>query len=62
MKNLIYFLFFVGFGIKAQEIPLKKEIKIILADTIKFDEVVYYKTNKSFNADNLKLKKNYSPK
>lgn len=63
MRNLLYLLFFVSFGINAQEIPLKKEIEIVLGDdTFKFDEIVYYKINKSFNASNLKFKKNHSPK
>ena len=62
MKNLFYLLFFVGFGIKAQEIPFKKDTEIVLDVAIKFDEIVYYKTNKSFNADNLKFKKNHSSK
>ena len=62
VKNLIYLLFFVGFGIKAQEISLKKDTEIILGDTIKFDEIVYYKINTSFNTFRFRYKKKYSPK
>ena len=57
VKNLIYLLFFVGFGIKAQEISLKKDTEIILGDTIKFDEIVYYKINTSFNTFRFRYKK-----
>lgn len=64
MKNLIYLLFFIGFGIKAQEIPFKKDTEIVLGknNKIKFDEIVYYKTNKSFNTFRFKYKKKDAPK
>ncbi len=63
MKNLIYYLFFVSLGIKAQEIPLNKDTEIVLGnDTIKFDEIVYYKINKSVNTHRLRYKKNHSAK
>ncbi|MBP6576210.1 MAG: hypothetical protein KA232_03235 [Chryseobacterium sp.] len=62
MKNLFFLLFFLGIGIKAQEISFKKDSEIVLDVTIKFDEIVYYKTNKSFNAYKLKYKKNHSTK
>ena len=41
---------------------IKKRTEIILADTIKFDEIVYYKINKSFNTFRFKYKKKHSPK
>ena len=41
---------------------LKKDTEIALDVAIKFDEIVYYKTNNSFNAYHLKFKKNHSDK
>lgn len=61
MKNLFYLLFFAGFGIKAQEVSFKKNGEIILRkDTVRFDEIIHYKMNKSFSGDNLRFKKHLS--
>lgn len=65
MRNLIYILFFVGCGAvkPLEEAPVKQNTEIILGnDTIKFDEIVYYKINKSFDAFRFSHKKKYSPK
>lgn len=56
MRNLLYLLLFVGSGISAQENSLKKDYEIVLdkKNTIKFDEIVYYKMNRSFNTHRIK--------
>lgn len=65
MRNLFYILFLISCGLaKSQgKAPLKQNTEIVLGkETVKFDEIVYYKINKSFNTYNLKYKKDYSPK